>query len=72
MGKHIKTDCHEMGEDDHFSHCIAVMLYWAIKGGVRSDGDTVTMIVPSINIGTSRETAFESGEFEIKITKIGD
>jgi hypothetical protein len=67
-----KIGVHELEQGDPMSDAVACMVWFAIKGGVRREGESMTIMVPSMVIGPTQETAQEAGEWEIKVTKIED
>lgn len=70
--KKISVHAHELADDDVMTRAICVMLWKAIQGGVRSPGESCTIMIPDLLVGPTRESAIQTGEWEIKMTKIGD
>lgn len=70
--KKMRVDAIEMKEGCSFSDSLGKLIYFCIEGGARSPGDKVTVIVPSMLVGRTRETAIDTGEWEVTLKKIGD
>lgn len=58
----MTVQAHEMGENDHLSRAIGVLIWHAMQGGVTEEGETCTLMVPDILVGPSREQAIPTGE----------
>lgn len=70
--KHLRVEATEMDENDPLTMAIVHLVFHAIKNGVTNDEDTVTVLVPSFQMGETKDTMSDTGEYEITIKKVGD
>lgn len=71
-GMKLSVHAHELGENDALTRALAFVIYTTMQNGVNEIGESATLMVPSMELGYSRETAIPCGEWEIKLTKVGE
>jgi hypothetical protein len=70
--RHIRVTAHMGGPEDPLMRALAFLIWNAHQNGVRTPGDRVTMLAPSLMAGPSEEEATEIGSYEITIKKMED
>jgi hypothetical protein len=70
MERKLKTEVHKMDENDPLVMAMIALILNAMKGGVRNPTEKVTIIFPSIEVGTSEDNLVETGEWKITLEKV--
>lgn len=65
-----KVSAQYMREGDPLTMAVAAMVVHAMEGGVTSEGETCTMLVPSFQAGPDLDHLIDVGEWEIVIKKV--
>ena len=70
---HRRVDVVSWGDDPNenpMAQSIAMLVWTAWKGGVRKSDESMTIMVPEMDIGEDEKSMVDVGEFEITIRKV--
>lgn len=70
--KHHRIEAVSMEDDQQLGGAIGYICWYFHKRGLRAIGDSATMIIPAMEAGFDPDVLEPIGEFEIKITKVGE
>jgi hypothetical protein len=65
-----RVDVFEMDGRDPITQAIAMVVWMAWKGGVRSPGEKMTVVVPPMDMGDDETKMVDVGEYEIEVRKV--
>lgn len=65
-----KLACYRMGDDEELTKAIIFLILHAIKGGVVREGESCTILMPSVEAGPNKDKLMPLGTWEIKLKKV--
>lgn len=64
----VRTDVRELTPEDPMAKALMVLIWAAIQNGT----EDMTLLVPSLMLGPDKDSAIETGEWQVNLKRIGD
>lgn len=68
--KEYKVEAFEMGEQRDLVHAMMLLVRHAMQGGIKNADESMTVIIPPVEIGRSEKDLKDVGEWEIRVRKV--
>lgn len=67
-----KVEIAGFGDDHPLAQAMASLVWYAMRKGITHVGESMTILIPPMDIGLSEETAKNAGEWELRLKKVAE